>query len=124
MDAQLNNERPAIITGAIVTHALILLLSMGGTVIYILSNFQNLSTLLIPMLNLFFSLPYLGGLVGYWKMRRWGVYVYALAFIAFIFLQLLKGIGADFVSLFSLIAPNIIPLFVLGAGIYCFKKMS
>ena len=79
--------------------------------------------LLIQQYGIFFvpitllsSLLGLIGLIGYWKMRKWGVYFYTAMAVISIGYGLIVGISG--------ILGYILPLVILGAGFTNLKKMS
>ena len=55
------------------------------------------------------------GLVGYWKMRKWGVYVYTAMAIISISYMLVRGSPDIYIHIFSLL--------IVGAGFANLKKM-
>ncbi|MBI3632540.1 MAG: hypothetical protein HY225_03765 [Candidatus Vogelbacteria bacterium] len=66
--------------------------------------------------DLFRSLLGLIGLIGYWKMHKWGVYIYTTATIIWIGCELV--IGTPDISLF------IFPFIIIGIGFVNLKNMT
>jgi hypothetical protein len=69
---------------------------------------------------LVFVIPFtlgLIGFIGYWRMRRWGVYFYSAMFIVSILLRL---IFSEPISLLS----ALIPLGIIGVGFIYFNRMT
>ncbi len=67
-------------------------------------------------ITLFMTLLGLIGLVGYWKMRKWGVYVYTTMAVLSIGYGLIVGISG--------ILGYIIPLVIIVVGFANLKKMT
>lgn len=57
------------------------------------------------------------GLIGYWKMRKWGLYFYSAMFVFSILSSLILNTQISFLSI-------IIPLGVIGVGFTYFKQMT
>jgi hypothetical protein len=55
--------------------------------------------------------------VGYWRMRRWGVYLYAVAFALGTLLGVIAGLPFTITSV-------LVPMVVIGIGVVYFVRMS
>ncbi|MBU2218893.1 hypothetical protein KKG15_00105 [Patescibacteria group bacterium] len=77
---------------------------------------QQYGVLFIPVTLLTTSLGLIG-LIGYWKMRKWGVYVYTSMAVISIGYGLIVGISFDFLD-------YILPLVMVGVGFANLKKMG
>lgn len=58
----------------------------------------------------------LTGLIGFWKMRKWGVYFYALMIISSVASSIVMKLPQNKIG-------YIIPLVIIGTGIYYFRDM-
>jgi len=59
------------------------------------------------------------GLVGYWKMRKWGVYVYTAMVVFSIGIGFIQGGGLG-----AAVGNNIFPAFIIGIGFAYLKRMT
>jgi hypothetical protein len=82
----------------------------------------NYSSLL--NIGLLFSLAIFVAMLGYWGMKKWGVYLYVVAeasVVAYLFVKIPSFSGA---VLLSLIVGLILPVFVVYTGLKNFDRMS
>jgi hypothetical protein len=111
-------KRPAIIT-------IICILGFLGAVMMLLTllnpsartqMIQEEGVIIIPFLMSIFIF-WVAGMIGYWKMKRWGVHLYIVMAVI--------SIGAGF--LFNLQTGTIsylMPIIVIGIGLIYFKRMT
>jgi hypothetical protein len=111
-------KRPVIIT-------IICILGFLGAVMMLLTllnpsartqMIQEEGVIIIPFLMSIFIL-WVAGMIGYWKMKRWGVYLY--------FVMAVISIGGGF--LFNLQTGTfsyLMPIIVIGIGLIYFKRMT
>lgn len=111
-------KRPAIITimcilgffGALMT--LLTLLNPSARTRMI----QETGVIIIPFLMSIFIF-WVAGLIGYWKMKRWGVTLYCIMAII--------SIGGGFLlNLKTGLISYLMPIIVIGIGLYYFKRMT
>lgn len=110
-------NRPKIITNVCILGFVGLLISIG---ILLVPSIRELlpehsgSFILVTVLTTILSLI---GLFGYWKMRRWGVYIY----IAMLAITVVYGLVGSLPGIFDFIY---FPVFVTAVGLMNFKKMT
>ena len=68
------------------------------------------------MVNLIFISHFLA-FIGYWLMRRWGLYVYVLGLISIL-------IGAFTFGWHFRIQHYLVAMFIIGIGLFYFKRMK
>ena len=77
---------------------------------------KQYGTIMIPISMLSFSF-FLAGIIGYWKMRKWGVYFYSVMAIISIGSGILLNLQTGILS-------YIIPIVIIGIGIIYYNRMS
>jgi hypothetical protein len=117
------NKTPAVIRPAAIT--IICILGFLGALMMLLTllnpsarteMIQETGLIIIPFLMSIFIF-WVAGLIGYWKMKRWGLYLYTVMAVI--------SIGAGF--LFNLQTGTIsylMPIIVIGIGLIYFKRMT
>ena len=111
-------KRPAIIT-------IICILGFLGAIMMLLTllsasartqMIQEEGAIIMPFLMSIFIF-WVAGMIGYWKMKRWGVYLYCVMAVI--------SIGGGF--LFDLQTGTfsyLMPIIVIGVGLIYFKRMT
>ena len=111
-------KRPAIIT-------IICILGFLGALMMLLTllnpsaraqMIQETGVIIIPFLMSIFIF-WVAGLIGYWKMKRWGVTLYCIMTVI--------SIGGGFLlNLKTGVFSYLMPIIVIGIGLYYFKRMT
>jgi hypothetical protein len=96
----------------VVVTAIALVFSSGARS-YVFANMLMAPSNYVGLLSAFINLI---ALIGYWKMRKWGVYLYAVGIVV----SVLFGLIDKSFSFGSLI----LSIVVVGIGLLYFKRMS
>ena len=115
---QQSEKRPIIITIFCIMGFLAVPFIIAGFLIPSGRNFliQQYGFSFILIANLL-SILSLAGLIGYWKMRKWGVYIYTAAIIINYIYGFIIGISTNSLSF-------IVPFMIICAGFANLKKMT
>ena len=59
----------------------------------------------------------IAGLIGYWKMNRWGIYLYSL-------MAIISFSSGFLVNVQTRLIDNLLPFVIIGIGLAYFKRMK
>jgi hypothetical protein len=117
------NKTPAVKRPAAVT--IICILGFLGALMMLLTllnpsartqTIQETGLIIIPFLMSIFIL-WVAGLIGYWNMKRWGLYLYSV-------MAIISMGGGFLLNLKTGLLSYIMPIIVIGIGLIYFRRMT
>lgn len=113
------NKRPVLITIACFIGFYKLFQLFQGVFIFASVYFKNIMSLNYFVHLIFKPLLFFIAMVGYWKMKKWGVYVFGIVILWHIFIYIRSRL-LNVLHMFDIV----ILIFIITVGILNFEKMN